>query len=489
MGFVAVDLGTTNIKVAAYDDDLRKASWLESPVSYVREGNRIEFDALGYAAAVRQMIAALMREGKIKPEEVRQVVFTGQAESLVVLDSDGMPLMNAISWMDERSADECAEISRLFGEGEIYRRTGQMAVLPTWPATKIRWLGNNRRDVFEKARTYVMLKDYLVYSMTGRLCADRSIATFTFYFDIHGKEYWEEMLQACGIRREQLPPLVEPCTDAGPLLPLIADEMGLTARTHVNVGTLDHFAGMIGSGNVHEGILSLSTGTVMALATMAPAEYDQNCRIALHYGFLPDTLVFLPVAESGGICLEWYRKNFMKLHTLQELDACVAQKEMPGDLIFLPFISGTNAPDFEEDTCGMFYGIRARHDEMDFAYAVMEGVAHLLARNIDAMRASGIRTEKIIATGGGAKSALWCQIQADVTGVPVEVPADKEAACLGAAIIGAVSGGTCGSYDDAIRHSVRMSSRYEPRSGDEMQRKHKQFEHLYKAMLETIHMR
>jgi xylulokinase len=489
MGYVAVDLGTTNIKVAVYDDDLHKVTWLESPVHYVRDGSFIEFDALEYAAAVRLMIASQVREGKIKPDEVRQVVFTGQAESLVILGSDGMPLMNAISWMDERSVEECGEISGLFDEDEIYRRTGQMAALPTWPATKISWLRKNRGDVFENARHYVMLKDYLVYSLTGRLCADRSIATFTFYFDIHEKEYWPEMLQACGIGTWQLPPLVEPCTIAGPLLPFIADELGLTNLTQVNVGALDHFAGMIGSGNVHEGILSLSTGTVMALATIAPEHYTGDCRIALHYGFLPGTLVFLPVAESGGICLEWYRKNFMKNHSLKELDACVAVKEMPGDLIFLPYISGTNAPDFAENTCGMFYGIRARHDEADFAYAVMEGVAHLLARNIDEMRASGIKTEKIIATGGGAKSALWCQIQADVTGVPVEVPADREAACLGAAIIGAVSAGAYDGYDDAILHAVRMSCRFEPRRGTEMQRKRRKFEHLYKSMLETINMR
>jgi xylulokinase len=195
--------------------------------------------------------------------------------------------------------------------------------------------------------------------------------------------------------------------------------------------------------------------------------------------------VFLPVSESGGICLEWYRKNFMKHHTLQELDAAVLLKEMPGNLIFLPYISGTNAPDFEENTCGMFYGICARHDETDFAYAVMEGVAHLLARNIDAMRASGIRTEKIIATGGGAKSDLWCQIQADVTGVPVEIPADREAACLGAAIIGAVSDGKYDGYDDAILHAVRMLCRFEPRSDEKLQRKHRQFEFLYKSMLKT----
>src|SRR5450756_1433248 len=106
----------------------------------------------------------------------------------------------------------------------------------------------------------------------------------------------------------------------------MAAELGLPARTMVNVGTLDHFAGMIGTGNVHEGIVNLSTGTVMALATMVPRSFGSSGNIALHYGFIPDNYVFLPVVESGGICLEWYVEHFMKGCTFQELDVRVAQR-------------------------------------------------------------------------------------------------------------------------------------------------------------------
>lgn len=489
MGYIAVDLGSTNIKVAVYGNDLKMMAWIESPVPYIREGCFVEFDALNYSSTVIKMIASHVRDGKIDPFDTAQIVFTGQAESLVVLGRDGIPLMNAISWMDERSMIECGQIAALFPKEEIYRKTGQMAVLPTWPATKILWLQNNRRDVFDEASHYVMLKDYLVYCLTGSLYADCSIATFTFYFDIHAKEYWKEMLLACGIRETQLPPLIEPCTNAGALLPSMAQKLGLPASTMVNVGTLDHFAGMIGTGNIHEGIVSLSIGTVMALATIAPQSFDSKGKIALHHGFMPDTHVFLQVVESGGVCLEWYREHFMKGCTFQEMDARVAQRPWPGDLIFLPFITGTNAPDFDKDACGIFYGIRSTHDVVDFAYAVMEGVAHLLARNIDVMSAAGLKIVKIIATGGGAKSDIWCQIQADVTGVPVEIPSEKEAACLGAAIIGAVNDGAFENYEEAVRNSVRILHRFEPKSSPAIDRKRKQFAHLYKAMMETVNIR
>ena len=380
MGYFAVDLGSTNIKVAVYDDQLKMTAWLSSPVQYIRKGSFVEFDAGNYCEAIKKMMASHVKNGNITPKDFRQVVFTGQAESLVVLGDDGKPLMNAISWMDECSKLECEQIAAMFTEEECYKKTGQRAVLPTWPATKILWLKNNCKDVYEKAAHYVLLKDYVVYSLTGKLYVDCSIATFTFYFDIYNKCYWNEMMLACGIRKEQLPPMVEPCTNAGTLLPHVAEELGLTANTKVNIGTLDHFAGMIGTGNVQEGVISLSTGAVMALATMAHLPFSGKERTALHYGFMPDTYVFLPVAESGGVCLEWFKNTFMKERSFQELDELITQKQLPNELLFLPYIVGTNAPEFDADACGVFYGIRTKHDRADFAYAVMEGVAHMLKK-------------------------------------------------------------------------------------------------------------
>ncbi len=484
MGFIAVDLGSTNIKVAVYDDKLQMKAWLSSPVQYIREGNHVEFDATDYCQAIKAMIRSHINNKTIDACDVRQIVFTGQAESLVILGHDKKPLMNAISWMDQRSTEESELIAAQFAEKEIYKRTGQMAVLPTWPATKILWIKNNSRDIYDRAAHYVLLKDYIVYCLTGKLCADCSIATFTFYFDILNKCYWNEMLQACGIRSEQLPPLKEPCTNVGEILPSAADAMGLTTHTKVNVGTLDHFAGMIGTGNVHEGVISLSTGTVMALATLAPQPLSENSHTALHYGFIPDTYVFLPVAESGGICLEWFKKNFMKDFSYEEINRTIMERPSPNELLFLPYIVGTNAPEFDADACGVFFGIRDKHDEVDFAYAVMEGVAHMLAKNIDDISAAGTKVERIIATGGGAKSDIWCQIQADVTGVPVEIPSEKEAACLGAAMIGAVDDGLFESFSDAAQRVVQITKRFEPKPSMEMKRKHTQFNRLYKAMLE-----
>ncbi len=476
--FIGIDLGSTNMKAAIYDKEMHLIDRQSRPVEYIRDNGFVEFDAERYARELRELLATMVKENGLSGKA--NIAFTGQAESLVVLGRDGKPLMNAISWMDERSVEECAILSKHFSPSVCEAVTGQMAVLPTWPATKILWLKTHRPEVYDHAATYLLLKDYIVYTLTGKLLADMSIATFSFYFDIYNKCYWQEMLDTIGISESQLPPLVEPCSVAGSFLPEIAQELGLDAQ--VNVGTLDHFAGMIGTGNIQPGGITLSTGTVMAMSMMCQEPAPRSCGIAMHYGFLPDTHVMLPVAESGGVSLEWFRKTCMGDASYDEMNRVLLERS-GNSLLFLPYLVGTNAPEFDADATGVFWGLRQEHDKFDMAHAVMEGVAFVLRKNCDYIRKNGVIPTGIIATGGGAKSPVWCQLQADVTGLPVLIPAEKEAACLGAAMIAAVSDGHFENFTQAAEECVAISHRYEPTPSARMERKYRQFSALYDAAL------
>ncbi|MCE5188068.1 MAG: hypothetical protein LLF75_02625 [Eubacteriales bacterium] len=482
MLFLAIDLGSTNTKAAIYDERMQMLAAQSVPVNYIRAGGFVEFNPDGYVENLLSLIRSLLDSGAFRQDERIRITLTGQAESLVVLHASGKPLMNAISWMDDRSLAECAELEAAFPGETCYAHTGQPAALPTWPATKILWLREHRPDIFSAAAHYVLLKDYVVYRLTGRLVADCSIATFTFYFDIYQRRYWPEMLRFLCISERQLPPLTEPCETAGSLLPEIAETVGLSTCVSVNLGTLDHFCGMIGTGNVREGLLSLSTGTVLGLSTLADKYAPRGTGIPMHYGFLPGQYVMLPVAESGGVSLEWYKHAFLPNTDFAEIDR-VAEERRPGDVLFLPYLVGTNAPEFDRDACGAFFGLRSPHDAFDLALAVMEGVCHLLRKNCDRIRASGTPIERIIATGGGAKSAVWCQMQADVTGIPVSIPAEKEAALLGAAMIGATAAGVFTSLADAAERTIRIARTYEPQTNAVSERKYRQFLALYDAML------
>ncbi len=478
--YIGIDLGSTNIKAAIYDKGFRLVDRQSRPVNYIRDCGFVEFDAWAYYQDLVGLLADMIKTNGVSC--VNEIAFTGQAESLVVVGKDGKPLMNAISWMDERSAEECKVLSQQFDAATCEAVTGQMAVLPTWPATKILWLKNNRPEIYENAATYMLLKDYIVFCLTGQKVADMSIATFSFYFDIYKKEYWQDMLAAIGVSESQLPKLCEPCSVAGNLLEDVAAKMGLSVHTKVNVGTLDHFAGMIGTGNIHKGGITLSTGTVMALATMSSAEEGKNTGIAMHYGFIPNTYVMLPVAESGGVSLEWFKRSCMSAD-YDTMNAELAKRE-PSELLFLPYLVGTNAPEFDAQANGVFWGLRQEHDAIDMAGAVMEGVAFVLRKNCDHIAANGVKLSSIIATGGGAKSPVWCQMQADITGLPVAIPKEKEAACLGAAMIAAVSDGHFESYEAAADHCVALLHRYDPKPTEHTEKKYRRFCALYRAALD-----
>lgn len=480
MAYIGIDLGSTNIKAALYDTSLHRVAICSRKVEYIREDKRVEFNADGYFCAVIELLKELNQYSL----PVKEITLTGQAESLILLGDNGIPLGNAISWMDERSEAECLELAKEFDEETCYAVTGQKSIIPTWPATKIRHMHNHEPEKIAKTRFYVMLKDYIAYRLCGKLVCDKSIATFSFYFDIHKEIYWEAMLQACGIREEQLPPLVEPGTRLGPLRAELS--LGqMFNNTQLNIGTLDHFAGMVGTGNIEPGTISESTGTVLGISTLAKLPLSGKESAALHFGPFPGSYVFLQVAESGGFCLEWFRDRFVKEFSLQEIDELILKRGYPNKMLFLPYIMGVNAPDFDADACGVFFGIRADHDNIDFAYAVMEGVAFLLERNIAALKYNTMDFNRIISTGGGAKSDLWSQLKADITGLAVEIPADNEAACLGAAIIGAVECGDFKDYHAAAAACVKFVKRFEPQPNSIFIAKKAGFDALYEGMMKT----
>ena len=240
---------------------------------------------------------------------------------------------------------------------------------------------------------------------------------------------------------------------------------------------------MVGTGNIRPGGLTLSTGTVMAIAAQCQEPAPKGTGIAMHYGFLPDTHIMLPVVESGGVSLEWFKRSCMQSVSYDEMNEVLATRA-PNELLFLPYLVGTSAPEFDSDAKGVFWGLRQEHDAIDMAGAIMEGVAYVLKKNCDHIVDCGMPLSYIIATGGGSKSAIWCQMYADITGLPVLIPGEKEAACLGAAMIGAVADGRFASYADAADQLITFPHRYTPHPSAHYNTKFKRFCKLYEVALE-----
>ncbi len=490
MNIISIDLGTTNIKVSVYDQKLHPIATLSETVQYDRDGDFVEFDCDRYFRSIEEMIRKAAGAGKdANAGDVVQIVLTGQAESLILLGQDRQPIHPAISWMDMRSGGECALLSGHFPADLCYHTTGQPELIPTWPITKMLWMREHRPDVFRNTSHYLLLKDYIIFRLCGRMAGDYSIYSFSHYFDIIRKCYWADILSFCGVSLSQLPELLPPCSIAGTLLPELAHgNAGLTPDTKINVGTLDHFAGMIGTGNIQEGLVSESAGTVLSIAAMVRGPLFDDSRLPLNCGPFPGTYVLLPVCESGGVSLEWYRNTFLKDVSFSQINQIIESRPDRVPPVFLPYLTGVNSPDFNENASGVFFGLRASHDQYDLALAIMEGVACLLKKNLDYMAESGIPISKIISTGGGAKSSLWTQIKSDITGQVIEVPENEEAPCLGAAIIGAVSEGFFPSYEDAVRECISIKRRYEPSGHEKYRKTYEVFETVYDALAGAYRM-
>lgn len=484
MNIISIDLGTTNVKVSIYDQSLHPLTTLSEPVHYFRNHDIVEFDCHSYFSTIESLIKKAAAFGKAETgKDTIQIVLTGQAESLILLDSTGEPLHPGISWLDMRSKNECEELASVFDNESCYHITGQPELIPTWPITKILWMRRNKPEIFENTDKFLLLKDYIIYRLCGNMLGDYSIYSFSHYFNIKEKCYWKEILDYCGVKISQLPKVVPSCTIAGTLLPMLAKNTpGLTAETKINVGTLDHFAGMIGTGNIKEGLINESAGTVLSIATLLHKPVFSTRKIPLYCGPFPDTYVLLPVCESGGFSMEWYKTQFMENLSFDDINKRIQENPHRVPPVFLPYLTGVNAPDFNENASGVFFGIQASHDKYDFALSIMEGVACLLRKNLEYFHEAGIDIQKIISTGGGAKSALWTQIKSNITGKIIEVPENEEAPCFGAAIIGSVSEGFFQSFEHAVSQCIYMKKRYEPQQNIENDSTYEIFIKLYDSL-------
>ena len=190
MNIISIDLGTTNIKVSVYDSGLHPILTLSEAVQYDRNGDFVEFCCEDYFCSIAQLVRRAAKAGKEQDaQDVAEIVLTGQAESLVLLDQGGLPVRPAISWMDMRSRRECEDLSAIFPPDLCYRTTGQPELIPTWPITKMLWLRRHEPENFRKVDKYLLLKDYIVYRLCGRMAGDCSIYSFSHYYDIVNKCY------------------------------------------------------------------------------------------------------------------------------------------------------------------------------------------------------------------------------------------------------------------------------------------------------------
>lgn len=485
---LTIDLGTTEVKFGLYNSRLEEICKHSIKYRLDTSSKFIEFDAEGYWYTCKKGVQDLLSKSKINSKKVASISLSSQAETLVVLDSNSKPLRKAISWLDSRSTDECKILKENFNIDDGYNITGQPDIVTTWPITKMLWIKRNEKDKFAKVYKYLLLKDYIIYKFTGKFISEYTVYNFSYYLDIINKKYWEDILKFIGISTSQLPKLIEPGEIAGGLLDENIKEFNFSSDIHLNVGALDQMAGMIGVGNIKEGIVSETTGTVLAICTMVNKPLVNKYRIPCHYNAVKNTYILLSICESGGISLEWFKNNFYDDKNYSYINKEI-EKISPGSngLIFLPYLTGINSPDLNPNAKGVFYGINISHKKAHFARSIMEGIAYLIRKNLDYLKKVNINTNKLISLGGGSKSNAWNQIKADVIGKDIIVTGEDEPTSLGAAILAAVKLGLYKDLSNAVSNLVEIRKVYNPCNDQVYKRQYKLFLDLYKRLEGIFH--
>jgi xylulokinase len=473
---LSLDAGTTASKISLFDTQGNLISistheyTLLTPTALA-----VELPTEKFWEAFKLGIQDVLRESKVDPKAIKAFSISAQGETLILIDKEGRPLRNAISWMDNRAQKEAEILSQQFPNEEVYKITGQVSIVPTWPASKLLWIKNNEPEIFNKIYKVLLVEDYLIWRLTKQFTCEGSLICSTVYWNITTEKWWDEMLDYLDISHEQLPEIKYSGEAVGNITEESAKDIGLTTNVVVSMGALDQACGTIGVGNVKPGIFTENTGAALAICATQDKSiptFDKQRRMPVHYHGLPKKYMF-HTFTTGGMVLRWYRDKFYTdlMKTAQEkrkdtydLIAEMVKKVPPGSdgLVMLPHLQGAMAPEDNPKARGVFYGFTLKHEKPHFARAIMEAIAFILRRNLDIIEDLKIKVDEIRVLGGGARSDVWNQIKADITGKTLARTVNEEAACLGAAIFAGKGAGIYSSIEEAASKMVAIKKKYIP---------------------------
>lgn len=452
---LGIDFGTTSLKACLFNDKGERLTSESAKYNLITEGEFIEFPVEKFYEVFLSVYEKIEKKYKIDAFTVDT-----QGETLIVLDKNGAPLMNAIIWLDNRADAEAKEMEEKFGLEKIYNLTGQAEIPAGYPAPKIMWIKKNRPEIFAKADKFLLLEDYILYRLTGKFVASRSLYSSSLLMNVHDGEYIQEILDYLAITKAQLPTLVESGTVVGKYNGAV-----------VGASALDQIAGATGAGIIKENLISETTGTSLAVVAVTknfPKYYD-GLKVSVYY-MSKGVYCLLMWAPTAGATLEWFKKNFafsVDFNKLNELAEVVP--EGSEGLICIPHLCGTVMPENNPNVKGSFFGFELKHGLGHFVRAIMESIAYTVKEFLEFM---DLDVSEIRCMGGGANSRLWCKIKSAVLGKKIVTLSENETACLGSAIFAGVATGVFDSVKSACEQLISIKNQYQERKGN--------YEMLYK---------
>ena len=433
------------------------------------------------AAAVRQALTGL------PGAKIACVGLAGQMHGAVLLDQNDEVLRPALIWCDQRTQKQCDWLNSHLGAARIIELTSNPA-LTNFTLTKLLWVREHEPEIWKAFRRVLLPKDYVRLRMTGEHAMDVADASGTLMLDVARRRWSEEMLAGCGLSLSSMPKLYESPEICSRISAPGAGHTGLAAGTPVVAGAGDQAGGAVGMGIVRAGTVSATIGTsgVVFAATDTPA-MDRNGRVHTFCHAVPGRWHVMGVTQAAGLSLRWLRDLLQNTSSLSYDQMTREAAEIPpgsDGVLWTPYLMGERTPHLDPDARGALVGLAANHTRAHVMRAVLEGVAFSLKDTFSLFNEMGVPVRKIRLGGGGARSPLWRQIQADIYGQEVEILQAEEGAAYGAALLAGVGAGFWNSVEEACDAvvSVREIVKPDPAAAQAMIEHYTRYRQIYSLL-------
>ena len=478
--YIGVDLGTSAVKLLLMDQEGQVVNIVsrEYPLSFPHPGWS-EQNPEDWWEQSKEGIKELI--SKIDATEVAGISFGGQMHGLVILDEKDQVIRPAILWNDGRTTKETDYLNQVIGKEKLSEYTANIA-FAGFTAPKILWVKENEPENFAKICKIMLPKDYLAYCLTGVHCCDYSDASGMLLLDVKNKCWSEQMMEICGVSREQMPELFESYEKVGILKPEVAKELGLPETCLVAAGAGDNAAAAVGTGTVGDGQCNVSLGTSGTIF-ISSENFGVDPHNALHaFAHADGHYHLMGCMLSAASCNKWWMDEIIGTKDYAQEQKAIT-KLGENHVYFLPYLMGERSPHNNPNARGTFIGMTMDTSRADMTQAVLEGVAFALRDSLEVAKSLGIKIERTKICGGGAKSPLWRKIIANVMNLKVDMIESEEGPALGGAMLAAVA---CGEYENveaAADKLVKIIGTVEPEPElvAKYEERYQQFRQIYPA--------
>ena len=430
-------------------------------------------------------VKGVLAEAGITGANVRGIGLSGQMHGLVLLDESSAVIRPALIWCDQRSQAQVNFINRTVTAAKVLEYTAN-PVVTGFTLPKLLWVRDNEPGQFARVRKMLLPKDYIRFRLTGEFATEVSDASGTSLFDVVKRAWSFDMTDALGLDRDILPGVYESSEITGTLLPSVAARLGLTAGTPVVGGGGDQAASAVGNGIVEAGIVSCTLGTSgVVFAHMDEPHYDPLGRVHTFCHAVPKKWHVMGVTQGAGLSLQWMRNQLAPGEEYSDLtkEAATAECGSQG-LFWLPYLMGERTPHLDATARAAWVGLTAKHTRADLIRSIIEGVSYSQQDGLAIIEEMGVPVTSVRISGGGARSAFWKQILADVFAKRVTTLASQEGSAYGAALLAMVGTGAFASVEEACRVTIREVESIEPRPVESAryQKLHRVFQAIYPAL-------